>query len=143
MFEAGGRTLDRCRSSAVGAAHLALLLGLTPRPLFPSVPSCPLGRSEVRRIPLLGSWVNKPKYSRTRSKHSGPFGRRHPALTLSLPARHPSGWPAAEPMAQVDWAATLTTQLVPNRSTHMPNVSPQGAFSNGTVTLPPSLRRSQ
>jgi hypothetical protein len=45
--------------------------------------------------------------------------------------------------AQVDWAARLTIQLVPNRSTHMPNVSPQGAFSNGIVTVPPSLRRSQ
>jgi hypothetical protein len=94
--------------------------------------------------PTLGSWVNKAKNSRTRSKHSSPFGRGHPALTtLSPPARHPSGRPGGEPMAQVDWAATLTIQLVPNRSTHMPNVSPQGAFSNGTVTLPPSLRRSQ
>jgi hypothetical protein len=91
----------------------------------------------------LGTSVNRGMNSRTRSKHSGPFGRGHPALTLSPPARHPSGRRAAEPMAQVDWAATLTTQLVPNRSTHMPNVSPQGAFSNGTVTLPPSLRRSQ
>ncbi len=54
-----------------------------------------------------------------------------------------AGRRAGKPMAQVDWAATLTIQLMPNRSTHMPNVSPQGAFSNGIVTVLPSLRRSQ
>jgi hypothetical protein len=97
----------------------------------------------IPRVYLPGTSVKKDMNSRTRSKHSGPFGRGHPALRLSPPARQPSGRRAAEPMAQVDWAATLTIQLVPKRSTHTPNVSPQGAFSNGTVTLPPSLRRSQ
>ena len=99
--------------------------------------------SHLLRIFLVGTSVNKAKNSRTPSKHSGPFGRGHPALRLSPPARHPSGRRVGEPMAQVDWATTLTIQLVPNRSTHKPNVSPQGAFSNGTVTLLPSLRRSQ
>ena len=32
----------------------------------------------------------------------------------------------------------LTIQLMPNRSTHMPNSSPHICFSRGTDTLPPS-----
>lgn len=46
-------------------------------------------------------------------------------------------------LAQADQAVALTIQLVPYRSAHMPKVAPQGAFSNGIVTVPPSLRRSQ
>ncbi|MET4225909.1 hypothetical protein ABIC85_003168 [Oerskovia enterophila] len=36
------------------------------------------------------------------------------------------------------WAgpAMFTSQLTPNPSTHMPNASPHGATSSGTVTLP-------
>ena len=37
----------------------------------------------------------------------------------------------------------LTSQCVPNRSVHMPNVSPHGAVTRGSSTSPPSTRRSQ
>jgi hypothetical protein len=45
--------------------------------------------------------------------------------------------------SQLGWAEAFTSQLVPNWSTHMPKVSPQGAFSKGIVTVPFSLSRSQ
>ena len=35
-------------------------------------------------------------------------------------------------------AEMLTSQLIPNWSTHMPNMSPQAAFSSGIITVPPS-----
>ena len=39
--------------------------------------------------------------------------------------------------------AMFTIQLTPNLSTHMPNVSPHGAFSSGSETSPPSDSFSQ
>ena len=40
-------------------------------------------------------------------------------------------------------AATLTNQLMPKLSVHMPKMSPQGAFSSGIVTEPPSASFSK
>src|SRR5918995_6583352 len=45
-------------ASVAGPAHLALLLGLTPRSLFRRVPRCPKGRSELLRIHLPRTSVN-------------------------------------------------------------------------------------
>jgi hypothetical protein len=39
--------------------------------------------------------------------------------------------------------AMLAIQATPNRSVHMPNESPQGAFSSGTPTVPPAESLSQ
>src|SRR5262249_1238553 len=39
-------------------------------------------------------------------------------------------------------ALTLTSQLMPKRSMHMPKMSPQAAFSMGIVTMPPSASLS-
>jgi selenocysteine lyase/cysteine desulfurase len=39
--------------------------------------------------------------------------------------------------------AMFTIHGTPNRSTHMPKESPHGAFSRGTVTVPPSVSFSQ
>mgnify|MGYP001032303098 CR=1 FL=1 len=55
-----------------------------------------------------------------------------PLLRALLPATSQLAAPAA-----------FTSQLVPNRSTHMPKVSPHGAGSKGTRTVPPSVRRSK
>ena len=38
---------------------------------------------------------------------------------------------------------TLTIQSIPKRSVSIPNVSPQGAFSIGTLIVAPSARPSQ
>ncbi len=40
-------------------------------------------------------------------------------------------------------ALMFTSQLMPNRSTHWPKMSPQGALSSGTVMVPPSDSLSQ
>ena len=46
-------------------------------------------------------------------------------------------------MGQVGEPPMLTIQLTPKRSRHMPKLSPHGAFSSGTVTVPPSESFSQ
>jgi methylated-DNA-[protein]-cysteine S-methyltransferase len=52
-------------------------------------------------------------------------------------------WAAQAPRPQPCAAAMLTSQFTPNRSTHMPNASPHGATSSGTVTVPPDDSSSQ
>ncbi len=39
--------------------------------------------------------------------------------------------------------AMLTNQLTPNRSTHIPKLSPQGAVASGWSTVPPSVSPAQ
>jgi hypothetical protein len=89
--------------------------------------------------------------------------RARPAQVSSYgPASSSTGCPAVpvardvggslalgEPGSRSAWVgyagapATLTIQLTPNLSTHMPNVSPHGALSSGMVTVPPSDSLSQ
>ena len=63
---------------------------------------------------------------------SGDVRRCHPDPPVggSGLAREPTGQACGWPM--------LTIQVMPNRSTHMPNSSPHICFSSGTVTVPPS-----
>lgn len=68
-------------------------------------------------------------------------GEFRAALVLGARQR---GCVAAEAwMVQADCAVTLTIQLVPYRSMHIPKIAPQGTLSNGTTTVPRSLNRSQ
>jgi hypothetical protein len=59
---------------------------------------------------------------------------------------HPGGDRAGHAPANSPYEglpAMLTIQLIPNLSTHIPKLSPHGAFSSGTVTVPPCDSFSQ
>jgi hypothetical protein len=73
----------------------------------------------------------------TLARGSGSGGRGSPLAGAS------SDCPTTEGASQLGWAEAFTNQFVPNRSTHMPKVSPQGAFSKGIVMVPFLLSRSQ
>ena len=71
-------------------------------------------------------------------RHGGRGRRRLPgALAVAAGLT----WPRIGRAVQL--AAMLTSQSMPNLSRSMPNVSPQGAFSSGTVSVPPSRSLSQ
>jgi hypothetical protein len=115
------------RASSRGSASSS-----TPRPSGPA------------SAPLSGAPPEVGAHDRRRSAlRTLPVGVRGRASTKRYEAECGTSGERGPAPAQVAGPAMLTSQLMPNLSTSMPKVSPQGAVFNGSVTVAPSVSASQ